>query len=315
MSRCRAPVSGPLRRAPFAATVSPMQNTLTGYSKGLYASWFYYRPARLMLDAGEGIIHSLGKRVFGIRQVFLTHGHEDHIAGLPSLVNLRNLSNGDREIPLTVHFPVGDPFIGYLREYLDKKQKHRLQYELNWVEVKPGDSIPVDVTRRDTRVSVFPVKHTRGWQSVGYRIEEKRQALRAEHAEADPVAVKSLIRELGKEAVLETIWHPVLVYTGDTMPITDSRYTADADLLLIDSTYLDAEEMAGARHSHIDASFATAAASGVKHLVLMHLSGRYLKREILGAIDRAAERHGRPPKLGYFYEGRYHTLHGAADSD
>lgn len=292
-----------------------MQNTLTGYSKALYASWFYYKPARLLLDGGEGIIHALGKRIFGIRQVFLTHGHEDHIAGLPSLVNLRNLSNGDREIPLSVHYPEGDPFIGYLREYLDRKQKHRLQYDLSWVTVKPGDAVPVDVTRRDTRVRVFPVKHTRGWQSLGYRIEEKRQALKAEHAAADPTEVKALIRELGKERVLETVWHPLLVYTGDTMPVTDPAPCSGADILLIDSTYLDAEEMAGSRHGHIDASFATAAAAGVKHLALMHLSGRYLKRDILGAIDRAAARHGRPPRLGYFFEGRYHPLQGAADEN
>lgn len=288
-----------------------MQNTLAGYSKALYASWFYYKPARLLLDAGEGIIHALGKRIFGIRQVFLTHGHEDHIAGLPSLVNLRNLSNGDREIPLTVHYPAGDPFIGYLRDYLDKKQKHRLQYDLTWVEVKPGMALPVDVTRRDTRVAVFPVKHTRGWQSVGYRVEEKRQALLPDYADADPKRVKALIRELGKERVLRTVWHPLLAYTGDTMPIKDPAPVAGADILLIDSTYLDAEEMAGSRHAHIDASFATAAAADVKHLVLMHLSGRYLKRDILGAIDRAAERHGRPPRLGYFFEGRYHPLRGS----
>jgi len=292
-----------------------MRDILTGYSKALYSSWFYYKPARLLLDAGEGIIHSLGKKIFGIRQVFLTHGHEDHIAGLPSLVNLRNLSNGDREIPLTVHYPKGDPFIGHLRDYLDKKQKHRLQYEMTWVEVEPGNSVPVDVTRRDTRVTAFPVKHTRGWQAVGYRVEEKRQALRPEHADAAPHEVKTLIRDLGKEKVLETVWHPLLAYTGDTMPITDTAPVAGADILLIDSTYLDDEEMAGARHSHIDASFATAAAGGVKHLVLMHLSGRYMKREILGAIDRAAERHGRPPRLGYFFEGRYFPLRGALDSE
>jgi ribonuclease Z len=291
-----------------------MQNILAGYSKALYASWFYYKPARLLLDAGEGIIHSLGKRIFGIRKVFLTHGHEDHIAGLPSLVNLRNLSNGDREIPLAVHYPAGDPFIGYLREYLDKKQRHRLQYALSWQELRPGDEVAVDVTRRHTRVSAFAVAHTRGWQSLGYRIEERRQALRPEVANADPREVKALIRERGREAVLETVWHPLLVYTGDTQPIADPADCAGADLLLIDSTYLDAEEMAGSRHANIDASFATAAAAGVKHLVLIHLSGRHLKRDILDAIDRAALRHGRPPRLGYFYEGRYLELRGSEDA-
>lgn len=292
-----------------------MQNTLTGYSKALYSTWFYYKPARLMLDAGEGISQAMGKKIFGIRKLFLTHGHEDHIAGLPSLVNLRNLSNGDREIPLAVYYPEGDPFIGYLREYLDKKQKHRLRYDLDWHPVGPGALVDVDVTRRRTRVRSFAVEHTRGWQSLGWRIEEKRQAPRAEFLGADGDVISRLVQEKGKEAVLETVWHPLLVYTGDTTPITDVTELRDAEILLIDSTFLDAEEQAGSRqsHGHIDASFRAAAEAGVKHLVLMHLSGRYLKREILGAVDAAAERYGRPPKLGYFFEGCYFELRSAAD--
>jgi len=290
-----------------------MQNILAGYSKALYSSWYYYKPARLLLDAGEGIIHSLGKKIFGIRKVFLSHGHEDHIAGLPSLVNLRNLSNGDRDIPISVYHPGGDPFIRHLREYLDKKQKHRLQYDMKWVPLKPGDSVELEVTRRATRVTAFPVEHTKGWQALGYRIEEKRQALRPEFAGEDPQAVKRLIGEKGREAVLQTVWHPLLVYTGDTVPLADPAPCAGADLLLIDSTFRNGEDLSESRtrHGHIEASFATALAAGVKHLVLVHLSGRYTRQETLEAIDAAAAKHGRPPQLGYFYEGRYYELAGA----
>ncbi|MCP4547260.1 MAG: MBL fold metallo-hydrolase [bacterium] len=288
--------------------LSHMNDVLNGYSKALYASWFYYRPARLLLDAGEGIIHGLGKKVFGVRQVFLTHGHEDHIAGLPSLVNLRNLSNGDREIPITVHYPKGDPFVGYLREYLDKKQKHRLHYKLNWRPLFPGDSVKVDVARRDTRVTAFPVEHTRHWQSLGYRIEERRQVLRTEYRDAAPAAVKDLIREHGRDAVLKEAWHPLLVYTGDTRPLKDVTPCQNADILMIEATNIDGTESAGLNHSHIDAAFRIAAEAGVKHLVLFHLSGRYSKQEILRGIDKAASRHGRPPKFGYFFERRYFDL-------
>jgi len=63
-----------------------MQNVLVGYSKSLYATWFYYKPARLLLDAGEGIVHVLGKRIFGIRKVFLSHGHEDHVGAATTLL-------------------------------------------------------------------------------------------------------------------------------------------------------------------------------------------------------------------------------------
>jgi ribonuclease Z len=289
-----------------------MENALIGYSKGLYATWFYYKPARLLLDAGEGVIHGLGKRIFGIRKVFLTHGHEDHISGLPSLVNLRNLSNGDREIPIEVYYPEGDPFIRYLREYLDKKQKHRLQYRLDWHPIRPGSETEIDITRRSTRMRAFAVEHTRGWQSLGYRLEEKRQALKPEFAGLEPDAVKLAVADQGKAAVLDTVWHPVLVYTGDTRPVADVTECRGADLLLIDSTFIDAKDTAGSRHSHIEASFRTAAEAGVRHLVLMHLSGRYSKQETQTAISDAIEKHGRPPRLGYFFESRYYEIAGEA---
>jgi ribonuclease Z len=285
-----------------------MQNTLSGYSKALYATWFYYKPARLLLDAGEGIVQALGKKIFGIRKVFLTHGHEDHIAGLPSLVNLRNLSNGDREIPIEVVHPEGDPFIGYLREYLSKKQKHRLRYDLEWRAVGPGAAVDVDIARRPTRMVSFAVDHTRGWQSLGWRLEEKRQAPRAEFAGAGSDEIRRLVMDKGKGEVLETVWHPLLVYTGDCMPPRDLEPLKGADLLLMDSTYLSREEMAGMRHGHIDGSLKAAAEAGAKHLVLMHLSGRYLKREIREAVAAAVDRHGRPPRLGYFFESRYHEI-------
>jgi ribonuclease Z len=292
-----------------------MQNVLVGYSKALYATWFYYKPARLLLDAGEGIVHVLGKRIFGIRKVFLSHGHEDHIAGLPSLVNLRNLSNGDREIPIEVHHPAGDPFIRYLKEYLGKKQDQRLRYNLSWHPLDAGDTVPVEIARRPVRVAAFPVAHTRGWQSLGYRIEEQRQVLRPEFAEADPREVGALIAERGRAAVVEEVWHPLLVYTGDCTPPEDPSPYRGADVLLVDSTFLDAGDLEESRqrHGHIDASLRLAAEAGVRHLVLIHLSNRHSRRAVLEAVDRAAERHGRPPRLGYFYEDRYYALRGAAD--
>ena len=291
-----------------------MENTLIGYSKGLYATWFYYKPARLLLDAGEGVIHGLGKKVFGIRKVFLTHGHEDHISGLPSLVNLRNLSNGDREIPIEVYYPAGDPFIGYLKEYLEKKQKHRLQYRLDWFPIGPDTKVEIEITRRETRMRSFAVEHTRGWQSLGYRLEEKRQALRPEFVSLAPDEVKRAMAERGRDQVLETVWHPTLVYTGDTRPVRDVTECKGADILLIDSTYLSEEDMGRSRHGTIDASLRTAAAAGAKHLVLMHLSGRYTARETRAAIADAVARHGCPPRLGYFYESRYYEIADEAEA-
>jgi ribonuclease Z len=290
--------------------VPGMDDILTGYSKALYSSWFYYKPARLMLDAGEGIIQRLGKRIFGIRKIFLSHGHEDHIAGLPSLVNLRNLSMGDRDVPVRIYHAEGDLFIDFLREYLDNKQKARLRYNLEWQVVRPGEAVEVETSRRSTRVVPFEVSHTPRWQSLGYRVEERRHRLKPEFEGLGADEVKRLVRERGKGAIVDRVWHPVLVYTGDSRPLEDLSLVRRADILLIDATFLDEEESVGSRHGHIQSSFAIAAEAGVKHLILFHLSERYTAREVRRAIREAAKRYGMPSRLGYFYEGRYYELHG-----
>jgi len=290
--------------------VADMRDILIGYSKALYSSWFYYKPARLMLDAGEGIIQTLGKRIFGIRKILLSHGHEDHIAGLPSLVNLRNLSMGDRDVPIHIYHPEGDPFIGYLREYLDKKQKDRLRYNLQWQAINPGDVVEIETARRATRVVAFPVSHTPRWQSLGFRLEERRQRLKPEFQGLEAPEVGQLVQERGKQAIVDLVWHPVLIYTGDSRPIEDPELVRNADILLIDSTFLDGKEAVGSRHGHIDASLSIAAQADVRHLALTHLSERYTAKEVRKAIKEAATRHGFQRRLGYFYEGRYFESRG-----
>jgi ribonuclease Z len=282
-----------------------LKDILTGYSKALYASWFYYKPARLLLDSGEGIIHHLKKKIFGIRKTFITHGHEDHIAGIPSMVNLRNLSNGPREAPLTINYPAGDPWVEYLIDYLDKKQRDQLHYELTWNPIKPGTRVDLDFARRKVRVAAFEVEHARDRTCLGYRIEEERRRLQADFRGAAPEEVKTLIAERGRENILEDFWHPLLVYTGDTMPLQKTDECHGADRLMIDSTFLTPADMEGSRHSCIEANIEFAMKAEVKHLILTHLSGRYREDEMLRSIVDSVERFGRPPRIGYFFEERY----------
>jgi hypothetical protein len=45
-------------------------DNLTGYSKAMYSTWFYYKAERFLFDAGEGVRHTLSNS-FLYKNVFL----------------------------------------------------------------------------------------------------------------------------------------------------------------------------------------------------------------------------------------------------
>jgi ribonuclease Z len=79
------------------------------------------------------------------------------------------------------------------------------------------------------------------------------------------------------------------VVVGDT-ETTDGlrRYVADADLLVIEATFLERDAAIARDYGHLTAREAAslAAASNVKRLVLNHISGRYPDEEILAEATK-----------------------------
>ena len=86
--------------------------------KRFNATWLFYRPDNLLLDCGEGAATSLGNGGYAIERVFLTHGHIDHIAGLPVLLWSRASGMGDVDKPLTIYYPRDDVLVAQMKDYL-----------------------------------------------------------------------------------------------------------------------------------------------------------------------------------------------------
>jgi ribonuclease Z len=80
-----------------------------------------------------------------------------------------------------------------------------------------------------------------------------------------------------------------LVYIGD-IGRTDNiqEYITDADALVIESTFLDADSDAAQNFGHITAKHAATLAleNGVKTLILTHVSRRYRERDIIDEARR-----------------------------
>src|SRR6476469_4562746 len=107
---------------------------------------------RLLFDCGEGTQRQM-QRSIGLAQVdevYLTHFHADHILGLPGLLKTYDLTA--REDPLTIYGPRG---LHDLFKTLGRLIG-RTNYELNLVELDPGDAVPHD----GAEVQAFAVEHS-----------------------------------------------------------------------------------------------------------------------------------------------------------
>lgn len=239
---------------------------------------------RLLFDCGEGTQRQM-QRSLGLVQVdeiYLTHFHADHMLGLPGLLKTYDLT--DREPPLTVYGPAG------LRDLFTvlKPLVGRLGFEVELVELKPGDAVPHD----GYGVQAFEAAHS--VRACGYALVEAERPGRFDPAAALAAGVPEgpAFAALQRGETVEGSAGPVrpdrvmgpgragrtVVITGDTAPSpTTVMAAADAELLIHDSSFTeeDAQRAAETGHSTVGQATAVAAEAHVKMLALVHISSRY----------------------------------------
>jgi ribonuclease Z len=256
---------------------------------------------RFLVDCGEGTQRQILRSGIGFKRmnrILLTHAHLDHILGLGGLVstfahweNIENLEIWGGQATLD---RVRALLFGVVLDY------ERLPINISLTNLNPG----LIFDAKEFTVSAFPVTH-RGPGCFGFIFQEKaRRPFLAEKAQALGVPAGPERSQLVRgEAITLTdgsmiqpdmvlgdeIQGVKLVHIGD-IGRTDNieEYVAGADTLVIEATFLDEDVEAARNFGHITASQAARLAleTGVRNLVLTHVSRRYRERDIIEEAQR-----------------------------
>jgi ribonuclease Z len=247
-----------------------------------------------LFDCGEGTqrqIFAAGLNFMKIDDIFISHWHADHFAGLLGLMETFNLEK--RTKPLNIFGPEADRFVDTLLDlgYASKR------YD---VVAKPvpfeGNEITTLLDMGEFTICSIPAKH--GIPAVAYALVEKdrvkiNKAKLKEMGLPEKGPIYKKLKEKGSavingktvklEDVADIEKGKKVVYSGDTMPCKNVVILAhEADLLIHDSTFFEEDVFDKQyRHTTFEDVLDIIKHSKVKQAVLTHISRRYQNVELL----------------------------------
>jgi ribonuclease Z len=280
-----------------------MRDDVRGFSRGMYANWFWHRPLQLLVDAGEGLQLALGTSVFAPSILAVTHGHSDHVLGLPGLVAARRFGKGATDKPLTIAYPRGSRGVEAARQWLAAAYRG-VEFPLRWSPLTAGESISLGKGRS---LEAFDVSHVAEEACLGFRVIEARRRLSRDYASLPQGEIEARARAGEREAMMEATTHVLFVHSGDAMPI-DPSLAAGADLLVHDATFLSADDRREPIHASTVEALAVAREANVRTLVLYHLSIRYDRGRALSTLKSQLADSGFSGECWWLDEGNFVNL-------
>ena len=136
--------------------------------------------ATFIVDPGDGILRDLNKdytskEILEISDIFISHGHHDHVGGVWSL--LTYLSVMKKKTPLNIYYPKGCLEIESIYRAFNSVYSHELKYEIS---LKPIDNSRT-FSRKGVKIKPFKVNHREPSDDDNKSVEVPSLGFKFEH--------------------------------------------------------------------------------------------------------------------------------------
>ncbi len=242
-----------------------------------------------LFDCGEGTQKQMllaGVNFMRINDIFITHWHADHFAGLLGLLETMNLEG--RKETLTIYGPEADRFVPQLLDmgYGSKK------FFVRWKPVEfERNEISTVLQTPEFSIVAAPMSHSIPAVAYGFYEHDRVKIDKAKAKKLGMPEKGPIFRKLKEEGAVEFKGKNIylsdvsfsepgkkVIYSGDTRACNNMIALArNADLLIHDATFFGERDSfeKDYKHATVEEVLRLAAEAGAKQTILTHISRRY----------------------------------------
>lgn len=260
--------------------------TVQGFSISGLSSYIQVPELDLCFDMGECPLSAVP-----LNHVFLTHAHGDHSRCLMRHDSVRKMIGIERPGAYYIPESIYQAACHWIKAEAMFEGVSETRFNLpHMLPVHSGEWTPMEY-RPDLLYKAFPVKHS--ISSLGYTVALHKRKLLEEYiglSQKEIIHLKESKVEITREVI-----EPKVTYIGDCIgdSLLEQSHIWDSQVLLLECTFLDADEIGMARkkgHTHLTDILNALNTLGdrikCQKIILKHFSMKYARKHILYTLDK-----------------------------